>query len=185
VIDMAKAKFDIKDIKTEAQRGLHATVGAADLALEAVKDVVADAQKQLAKAQKQVKGFEFQPKALRSQATTVVTSTVDELSKDAKARRDVVEKRVAALQAEAQKVVTGNVENVVGTYDELVKRGETVVRKFRNQPAARQTVTNAKTTVSKAKTTATQAKKSPAKKSAKATGTAAKKTVKSAAKTVS
>lgn len=186
---MAKAKFDIK---TEAQRGLHAYVGAADLAIETVKEYVSeaqkliegvqkDAQKRLAEVQKSVKGFEFQPKAVRSQATTVVSVRVEELSKDAKARRIAIEKRVADLQAEAQKLVT---ETATDRYDGLVKRGETVVRNFRKKPATKQTVANAKTTTAKAKTTTTQVKKSPAKKSAKATGTAAKKTTKSAAKAV-
>ena len=109
---MAKAKFDIAaiDFKTEAQKGLHAGVGAADLAIETVKEYIAeaqkkaqkrfeaaqkDAQKAITSAQKSVKGFEFQPQALRSQATTVVSSRVDELSKDAKARRTAIEKRVA------------------------------------------------------------------------------------------
>src|SRR4029450_2182025 len=99
-MDMAKAKFDIKDIaqfdfRAEAQRGIHAGVGAADLAIEAIKEYVADAQtvpgglqkdaqKAFTSAQKSVKGLEFQPKALRSQATTVVSARVEELSKDAK-----------------------------------------------------------------------------------------------------
>lgn len=199
---MAKAKFDIAafDFKGEATRTLHAGVGVVDLAVETVKelatdaqkkaqkrieDVQKDAQKRLAEVQKSVAGFDFQPKALRSQATTVVTARVDELSKEATARRDLIEKRVAALQADAQKFVTGNVETAVDTYEDLAKRGETVVKKFRGKPAVKETVANAKTTQAKAKTTATQAKKSPAKKSAKATGTAAKKTVKSAANTAS
>jgi hypothetical protein len=179
---MAKAKFDIK---TEATRTLHAGVGVVDLAVETVKELAADAQKRfegvqkdaqkrLVEVQKSVTELEFQPKTLRTQAT-----------KEAVARRDLIEKRVAALQAEAQKFVTGNVETAVDTYEELAKRGETVVKQFRSKPATKATVANAKTTKAKAKTTVTQAKKSPAKKSAKATGTAAKKTVKSAASTVS
>ena len=69
-----KAKFDLKDIKTEATKGLHAGVGAADLAIETVKEYVSEAQKRAQKrleaaqkdaqkaftsAQKSVKGFEF------------------------------------------------------------------------------------------------------------------------------
>jgi heparin binding hemagglutinin HbhA len=187
-MDMAKAKFDIK---TEATRTLHAGVGVVDLAVETVKelatdaqkfateaqkkaqktfeDVQKDAQKRLAEVQKTVTELDLQPQALRTQAT-----------KEAAARRELVEKRVAALQSDAQKFVTSNVETATDTYEELAKRGETVVRKFRNKPATKATVANAETTKAKAKTTATQAKKSPAKKSAKATGTAAKKTVKSA-----
>jgi heparin binding hemagglutinin HbhA len=182
VIDMAaKAKFELK---TEAQRGLHAGVGAADLAIESVKEYLAeaqklfesyqkDAQKVLTTAQKSVKDFDFEPKALRKQATSVVSARVEELSKDATARREAVEKRVAELQDDATE-----------TYQDLVKRGETVVRNFRRKPASQQAVAHAKTTSAKAKTTVTQAKKSPAKSSAKATGTAARKTAKSATKAV-
>ena len=79
--------------------------------------------------------FEFEPKAIRSQATTVVSTRVDELSKEATARRDLIEKRVAALQADAQKFVTTNVETATDTYETLAKRGETVVKKLRGEAA--------------------------------------------------
>jgi len=179
---MANAKFDIK---SEATRGLYAGAGVVDLAVEAVKEYVAEVQRTFA---------EFE---------------LEDLSKEAKARRDQIEKRVVELQDEAQKLptlvqtlVNENVETATESYDDLVKRGETVVRRFRNQPAAKQTVANAKTTIAKAKTTRTQGTKAAksanvsvtkpssnktatAKSSAKATGTAAKKTVRSAAKAVS
>jgi hypothetical protein len=172
---MAKAKFDIK---SEAQKGLHAGVGAADLAIETVKDFVTEAQKTAQKrfeaaqkdaqkvftsAQKSVKGFEFQPQALRSQATTVVGSRVDELSKDAKARRTAIEKRVADLQTEAQKFVTGNVETATGTYEQLAKRGEKVVKRIRKETAA---VTDPGP-VKKSTGATVTAKKAPAKKTTK------------------
>jgi heparin binding hemagglutinin HbhA len=165
---MAKAKFDIK---TEATKGLHAGIGVADLAYEAVLSVVTeaqkrfdgyskDAQKAFASAQKSVKDFEFQPKALRSQATTVVTARVDELSKDAKARRTAIEKRVAELQTEA-----------VGTYAGLAKRGETVLVKGlgNGKPEAKKTTATKapatkKSTAKKAPAKKTTAKKAPAKK---------------------
>jgi heparin binding hemagglutinin HbhA len=150
---MAKAKFDIAafDFKGEATKTLHAGVGAVDLAIETVTEFVTeaqktaqarfeaaqkDAQKAIATAQKSVKGFEFQPKALRSQATTVVSGRVDELSKDAKARRTAIEKRVADLQTEAQKFVTGNVETATGTYEQLAKRGEKVVKRIRKETSS-------------------------------------------------
>ena len=125
-----------------------------------------------ASAQKSVKDFEFQPKALRSQATTVVSSRVDELSKDAKARRTAIEKRVAALQTEAQKLVTENVENATGTYEQLAKRGEKVVKRIRKQTASVTDPGPVKkatgTTVTKSTTTKTAtAKKAPAKKTAR------------------
>jgi hypothetical protein len=182
VIDMAKAKFDIKDLKTEATKGLHAGVGAADLAIETVKELVTeaqktaqkrfeaaqkDAQKAFTSAQKSVKGFEFQPKALRLQATTVVSSRVDELSKDAKARRTAIEKRVSDLQTEAQKFVTGNVETATGTYEQLAKRGEKVVKRIRKETAAVADPAPAKKApAKKAPAKKATAKKAPAKKSA-------------------
>jgi hypothetical protein len=162
------------DIKTEATKSLHAGVGAADLAFEAVKEYVAEAQKRFEgyqkdaqkafssaqkSVQKSVKDFEFQPKALRSQATTVVSARVEELSKDAKARRTAIEKRVAGLQGDA-----------TGTYEDLAKRGETVVKRFRKQtssvadPGPVQKSTGATTTAEKAPAKKATAKKAPAKK---------------------
>ena len=185
---MAKTKFDIpafdfEGIKTEAQRGLHAGVGAADLAIEAVKEYVAeaqkrfeayqkDAQKALTSAQKkaQKSARDFDAKTLRSQATTVVTARVDELSKDAKARRAAVEKRVAELQADAQKFVAGNVETASSTYADLAKRGEKVVKRIRKEtsavadPGPVQKSTGETTTATKAPAKKTTAKKAPAKK---------------------
>ena len=160
------------DIKTEATKGLHAGVGAADLAFETVKEYVAeaqkrfggvqkDAQKALTSAQKSVKDFEFQPKALRSQATTVLNARVGELSKDAKARRTAIEKRVAGLQGDATE-----------TYEGLAKRGETVVKRFRKQtssvadPGPVSKSTGATTTAKKAPAKKAAAKKAPAKKAA-------------------
>ena len=99
---MAKAKFDIK---TEATRPFYAGVGVTDLAVEAVRDYVADVQKKFVGVQKDVqktvKDLDFEPKALRDQAVTVVNARVDALSKDAKARRAAIEARVAELQSEA------------------------------------------------------------------------------------
>ena len=170
---MAKAKFDLK---SGATKGLHAGVGAADLAIETVKEYVSeaqklaqkalesyqkDAQKALTSAQKSVKDLEFQPKALRSQATTVLGARVEELSKDAKARREAIEKRVVDLQGEATE-----------TYADLVKRGETVVKKLRKQTAAAtdpgpvRKTTGVTTTAKKAPARKTTAKKAPAKKAA-------------------
>ena len=86
-----KATFDIKAIRTEATKGLHAGVGAADLAYETVKESVKeyvaeaqkrleavqkDAQKAFASAQKSVRGFELEPKALRDQGFAPVELSV-------------------------------------------------------------------------------------------------------------
>jgi heparin binding hemagglutinin HbhA len=167
-------KFDIAafDFKGEATKGLHAGVGAADLAFETVKeyvvvaqkrfeDVQKDAQKAFTSAQKSIKGFEFQPKAFGSQATTVLNARVGELSKDAKARRTSIEKRVVELQGDATE-----------TYEGLAKRGETVVKRFRKQtssvadPGPVSKSTGATTAAKKAPAKKAAAKKAPAKKAA-------------------
>jgi hypothetical protein len=190
---MVKAKFDIK---TEATRPLYAGVGVTDLAVEAVRDYVADVQKTVTK-------IDFQPQALR---------------KDARAGRAVIEARVAELQAEAKRLPTAvqalvkeNVATVSDAYADLAKRGQVLVGRIRKQEATKATVKSAKTTSAKAKTTKTQAgktakstskkttagaratakratttaKKSSAPSSAKATTTAAKKTASNATAAVS
>ena len=179
---MAKTKFDIKSLELPAvaARPLYAGVGATDLAVEYVREAVADVQKRfvgvqkdvttrVADVQKNVKGFEFEPKTLRTQATTVVSSRVDALAKDAKARREAVEARVADLQADAkaqaakvQTAVTDNVTTVTGTYAELAKRGETTVKRLRGEVAG--TLDDVADTVDAPKTPT--AKKSAARKTA-------------------
>ena len=196
---MAKAKFDIK---TEATRPLYVGVGVTDLAVEAVRDYVADFQKKFADVQKTVTRIDFQPQAIRVQAATVVNSRVDAVSKEAKARRAAVEARVAELQTEAMELPA----RVTDVYTDLAKRGEVLVSRIRGQESTKATVRSAGTTSAKAKTTKTQAakttkstarktstgvkstakkatttaKKSPAPSSAKATTTAAKKTASNA-----
>jgi hypothetical protein len=185
-------------LKTQARKPLYAGVGATDRVVEVVRDYVADVSKSVGK-------IDLEPKALRTQATTVVNARVDALSKDAKARRTAVEKRVAELQAEALAFPGKVQETVTETYVELVNRGEGLVTRIRKQESTKATVSNARTTTAKAKTTKTQstkatkttakkaasttkktaAKKSaPAKSSAKATGTAAKKTATTATQAV-
>jgi hypothetical protein len=126
--------------------------------------------------QKNVKGFEFEPKALREQTVTAVNSRVSELRSDALAQAEKVQTRV-----------NENVATVTDTYGDLAKRGETLVARIRKQEATKATAASAKTTAAKAKTTKTQAKKTTKKasSSAKATGTSAKKTASNAAKATS
>ncbi len=145
---MAKAKFDIKSIEIPAvvARPLYAYVGAADYTVEYVRETVADVQKRFAAVQKDVqknvKDFDFEPKALRDQATTVVSTRVDALSKDAKARRAAVEARVSELQSDAkaratklQTTVNEGVNTASETYVELAKRGETTIKRLRGDLA--------------------------------------------------
>ncbi|MDF1604987.1 hypothetical protein [Nocardioides sp. YIM 152315] len=172
--------FDLAELPPEVARPLYAGVGATDIVVGYVRDAVADVQKRFA-------DLDLEPKSLR-----------DALSRDAQARRESIEKRVAGLQAEA----AGLPATVNAVYADLAKRGEVLVGRIRTQEATRATATAARTTTAKAKTTKTQAtksakstksstrkttstaKKSSAapKRSAKATGTAAKKTASSAAR---
>jgi hypothetical protein len=200
---MPKTTFDIKSIDlpelpAAAARPLYAGVGVTDLAVEYVREAVADVQKRfvtvqkdvqtrVAGVQKNVKSFEFEPKSLRDQATTVVTARVDALTKDAKARRAAVEARVAELQSDAkaqaakvQTAVNDNVTTVTATYAELAKRGETTFKRLRGEVAgaldeAADTVDAPKTATAKK----SAARKSTAKKPAAKKSTTKKTTAKS------
>ncbi len=129
---MATAKFDIK---TEARKPVMAGVGVTDLAVELVRDAVADMQKRMADVQK----------ASRREA---IEARVADLQAEAK-----------AYPAKVSTLVDDNVAAATATYTDLVKRGESLVGRIRRQESTTATVKSAKTTVTKAKTTATQAKK--------------------------
>ena len=152
---MAKAKFDIK---TEATRPIYAYVGVTDLAVETVRDSVS-----------RVTDIDFEPKALRQQAVTLVSNRVEALANQAQARRAAVEARVTELQNRAK-----------GTYSDLVVRGETLVERIRKQESTQAAVRSGKTTTAKAKTVRTQATKA-----ASTTAGTAKSSAKRAAKTTS
>lgn len=185
------------DIRTQARKPFYAGIGVTDLAVGVVRDYVTEAQKRFADVQKNVSQLDFEPQALRDQATTVVNDRVDAISKDAKARRAAIEKRIAEVQDDARSLPT----KVTEAYSDLAVRGEGLVTRIRKQESTQRTAAAAKTTSTKAKTTGTQSKKatksttkkatttakkqgSPAKSSAKATATAAKKTAGSAADAV-
>jgi hypothetical protein len=200
---MAKARFDIPtQLPVAVARPVYAGVGATDRVVAVVREAVADVQKRAVAAQhdvqKTVAGLDYQPQALREQATRAVTSGVHTVSQDAQARRRAVEHQLAELRADArnlpvrlQKLVDDQVTQAVESYEELVKRGETLVGRIRGQQSTREATASAQTTTAKAKTTRTQAtkaakksastakknaRKSPAGSSAKATRTSAKKT---------
>jgi len=147
---MANAKFDIK---TEATRPIYAGVGVTDLAVELVREYVADVQKKFVGVQKDVQTrfdkLDLEPKALREQAT-----------------------------AQLQTLLNEGVATVNGTYADLAERGETLVERIRRQQSTRATVSSAKTASAKAKTTKTQSAKatrSTAQATAKKASTTAKK----------
>ncbi|MEZ5091163.1 hypothetical protein [Nocardioides sp.] len=178
------------NVQETLTKQFYAGVGMTDLAVEAVRDYVTDMQKRVADVQDSLaKSFaDFEPEAARKQAVVAVNARFEALSKDAKARRTLVESRITELQKDAvelparvqalvAELVNDNVETAGDTYGDLVARGEKLVARIRNQQATKDLVSEAKVTVAKAKTTKTQAEKaaSSAKSSAKATATRAKK----------
>lgn len=182
------AKFDLK---SEATRGLYAGAGVADLAVVAVKEYVSATTRRIEDVQKGVQSTvsKLAPSALRDQAVTVVSTRVEAISEDAKARRAAVEARVAELQELPTTVQTRVNENLVNaneTYVDLAKHGAAVVAKLRNSSEYKETVKDAKTATAKAKTTATQARKTgtTAKKAAEKAQRDVKKTTTTARKTV-
>ena len=163
------AKFEIPafdlpafELPEEATRPLYAGVGATDLVVGYVRGTVADLQKRLT-------DIDLEPKALRDQAVGAALVQLDALTKDVKARREAIEKRVAELQAEA----AGVPATVTAVYGELAKRGEVLVSRINRQKSTQDAKAAASTTTAKAKTTKTQATKA-----AKKTTTTAKKTAK-------
>jgi hypothetical protein len=191
---MAKARFDIpSQLPAGITRPIYAGVGATDRVVEVARLTFADVQKRAVAAQKDVRKtaaeLDYRPQALRQQATQVLAAQLDALGKEAQ-----------DFPARLQKLVDEQVTTAGDTFDELVKRGETLVGRIRRQQATVDTTESAATTTAKAKTTRTQAAKtaatakksaarttkkaakSPARSSAKATTTSAKKTASSAAR---
>lgn len=164
---MAKFEIPTIDLPVEATRPLYAGVGATDVVVGYVRDAVTDLQKRIS-------GLEIEPKTLRDQALVAVTTQLDALSKDAKARREAVEKRVAELQADA----AGLPATVTAVYADLAKRGEVLVGRINRQQSTQAAKASASTATAKAKTTKTQTTKA-----AKKTTTAAKKTAKKSSST--
>jgi hypothetical protein len=201
---MPKSRFELPaQLPATVTRPIYAGVGVTDLAVEFVREYVADVQKRAGEVQKTVSGVDYQPAALATEAqkraqyaTKMVTERIESLNKtvadDAQARRTAVEKRVAELQAEAkalptrlQKFLDEQLGTAGDTYGELVTRGESLVDRIRRQESTQDAEKAAKTTVAKAKTTKTQASKTAAtaKKSVKkSTDSARKSPAKSSAK---
>ena len=172
---MAQATFDIPSyIPATVVRPLYAGVGATDRVVEVFRGAVADVQQRALALQKSVATFDYEPQALRQQATQVVSAGVAGLRAEA-----------VGLPLRLQRIADDQVANAGTTYDELVKRGETLVDRIRRQPSTEATVKAARTTTAKARTTSTQATKtaSAAKKSAsRSARTTAKKAAKSPAR---
>lgn len=178
------------NVQETLTKQFYAGVGVTDLAVEAVRDYVADVQKRFAEVQDSLAKSlaDFEPQAARGQAVGAVNARFEALSKDAKARRELVESRIAELQKEARELptrvqtlvtdlVNENVSTANDTYGDLVVRGEKLVARIRRQQSTQDAVKEAKVTVAKAKTTKTQAEKAAkaAEAATKSATTAAKK----------
>jgi heparin binding hemagglutinin HbhA len=162
-----RAKLDLpSQLPQRVIRPLYAGVGATDRVVEVVRTAAADFQARAIALQKQVSELDYEPQALRRQATAAVADRVDGLQSDAK-----------DLPVRLQKLVDDGVTTAGVAFDGLVKRGETLVGRIRRQPSTAATASSAQTTVAKARTTRTQASKTAA--SAK---TSASRTTKKAAK---
>ena len=106
---MAKnPKFNVK-LPSEAVRPLYAAAGVTDLAVEIARGYVTEAQVKVTDAQKKasqrVSSVDLEPKALQTKAVSLMNARVDELSKEAKARQERVEKAYAELQGQAKALV--------------------------------------------------------------------------------
>lgn len=165
------AKTKTRQFKFDATRPFYAVVGVGDLAVEFARTRANDVQARWAKA-------DFEPKALRDQARTVVVTRVEELNKDAKA----LPSKVEAYVNDAVQDLNGTVAEVTEAYEDLADRGRVLVSRIRGQEATKQAQAAARSAVARAKTARTQTSKSArstagtAKRSADASKTAAKKT---------
>lgn len=142
-------------LNNELKRPLYATVGVTDRAVEFVRESVSDLQARLVELQR----------------------GIDRLERDPQELRIAVEDRVAELQSRAFQVpdrVQGFLEEHDVAYDQLVARGDALVRRVRRQKSTQDTVKSARTTSSKAKTTSTQGTKA-----ARSTASAAQRAAKS------
>src|SRR5690606_20272267 len=127
-------------------------VGATDLAVEKVRDLFDDVQERFATVQKDVNArvadvSKTEPKVYRDKAVKAFNERVEAVQKDVEARRKAVEARVAELQTEAkgypakvQNLVDDNVASANSAYADLVKRGESLVKRIRNQQSTKDAV---------------------------------------------
>ena len=150
---MAKAKFDIPtQTPATVTRPLYAGVGVTDRVVEVVRDGVTDVQKRASAAQKDVQktvsGIDYQPQALREPGGHRVDA---DRGRPASSRAS--QSRGPGLPDPAPEAGRRQVATAESTYDDLVKRGETLVGRIRRQQSTTATTASAKTTTAKAKTT--------------------------------
>jgi hypothetical protein len=139
---MARTQFSVDNIRAEAVKPLYAVAGAAEVGFQLARGYATEAQQtaqeRLADAQKRVAKLERDPKALQQQARGVVNARIDELQKDAKKAQARFEARVEELQKQAkafpnrvQSELEDALEDLVRTYAELSDRGEKLIAAIR------------------------------------------------------
>ena len=181
---MAKTKFDIETLRTEAVKPLYAVAGATEVAYELARGYAAEAQKQAGErfndVQSRVAKVERDPKALQNQALGVLNARIEELQKDAKDAQAKFEKRVEELQKDAkayparvQAQVEDALEDLVKAYAELTQRGEKLVAAVRKDGV--KALTAVRTAPNKSSVARRQAAKKGAARKAPASKTAATK----------
>ncbi len=143
-----KPSFDKQTVQTGAVRPFYAYVGVTDLAVEAVREALTDIQAKARDFGKEISerdlSVDFDAKALREAADKAVVAVTAEAK---------------AAPAKVQRLVESNFATVTDAYDELVTRGEGLVKRIRDQRSTQEVLKDAKTTVSKAKATRTSATK--------------------------
>jgi hypothetical protein len=169
--------IDLPDVPVPAAvaQPLYAGVGVTDLAVEKVKEYVAEVQTKVnarvADVQKSVKGLEVpQPKTLQDKATAQLTGSRAKFE----ARLSELQADAKALPKKVQSRYDENVATVTKQYADLAKRGESVVIKIRKGDEVKAPAKVEGSVAKKAPAPKTPAKKAPAKK-APATKAAAKK----------
>ena len=181
---MAKTKFDIETLRTEAVKPLYAVAGATEVAYELARGYAAEAQKQATErfsdVQSRVAKVERDPKALQNQALSVLNARIEELQKEAKDAQAKFEKRVEELQKDAkaypakvQAQVEEALEDLVKAYAELTQRGEKLVAAVRKDGV--KALTAVRTAPNKSSVARRQAAKKGAARKAPASKTAATK----------
>lgn len=162
---MALADTFEEKLKNVDVTPLYAVIGAADLAVEKIRNASNEVQVLVADAD---------PKAVPAKVQAAATARVEAVTADMRARSSDAKD----FPTMAQNLFFEAMSQAVAAYGELAERGKELVTRARNQREAELLETQVQATVSKAKATATTTKKSAAatKKSAKATATSARRT---------
>lgn len=196
-------KSYLETAKTLTTKPLYAWAGAGDLAVEKLREVPQKVSKLSVGKLKPEVSIE-KPKQFVSDVPGKISAKVHALPKSPKelqaklpSAKDLTSKIPSAkditaklpspksLQTKLAEATEAQVKAVDAKFDELVDRGESVVKRIRSQKATTDLVSQAKTTVAKAKAVPTTAARStrPATAAAKNTVTAVKSTATAARKT--